>query len=131
MSATTIEEALKDILRNDAGVSAITTRCFPVKIPQSPTFPLITYTLITDVPENVIDATAKLINARFQIEAWADTYSGSKALAKAIDTALAGYSGTKGTVRVGSILRLTGRDWYEEAVDCYRTIQDFSVWYAI
>jgi hypothetical protein len=131
MSATTPEEALKDILRNNAGVAAITTKCYPVKIPQSPVMPLMTYTLITDVPDVHLQGPSGLINARYQIEAWALTYSAAKALAKAIDTALAGYSGTSGTVKIGSILRITGRDWYEEAVDCYRIIQDFSVWYAI
>jgi hypothetical protein len=118
VSATTPEEALKDILRNNAGVAAITTKCYPVKIPQVPVFPLMTYTLITDVPDNHLRGPSGLVSARYQVEAWAETYS-------------ANYSGTVGTVKVGSILRITGRDWYEEAVDCYRVIQDFSVWYAI
>ena len=42
-----IETAIRYILVNDTTVKAITTRCYPVNIPQTPTYPLILYTQIS------------------------------------------------------------------------------------
>jgi hypothetical protein len=129
MAATIIEEAVRDIIRTNGGVSAITTRCFPVKVPQNPTFPFILYQKVTATRHQDLSGGSGLTQARFQIEAWAETYSRAKELANAIRDALDGYTGTSGTVKVWSILILSEFDMYEETIDCLRVIMDFSVWH--
>lgn len=122
-----IDEAIRDILVNDATVSAITTRCYPVGIPQNPTWPLMVYGKITGVREHSLQGPTGMATPRYQIEAWAETYSGAKSLAKAMREALDGYRGTVGTVRIGSFLIQSERDIYEDAVGCYRVIQDYYI----
>jgi len=43
MSVDTIEKAIRSILVADTAVKAITTRCYPVTLPQNPTYPLILF----------------------------------------------------------------------------------------
>jgi len=128
MSIATFEEALRDMLIKDAGVKAITTRCYPAKLPQNPTYPLILYYRITGIPANTLTGSPTLEYSRFQVEAWALTYAAAKALAKAIVAALNAKIYTGASVTIGSIVKQGERDQYEEAVSCHRVIMDFTVW---
>jgi len=130
MSVDTIEKAIRSILIADTTVKAITTRCYPGVIPQSPTYPLIVYYKVTGMRDHHLQGPSGLAHPRFQVEAWATTYDAAKALANAIREALDGYSGTQGTVVIGSILIESERDVYEDAVSCHRVIMDFFVWHS-
>lgn len=130
MSVDTIEKAIRAILVADSTVKAITTRCYPAKIPQDPTYPLILFFKVTGKRDHHLQGPSGLAHPRFQVEAWATTYDAAKALANAIREALDGYSGTQGTVVIGSILMESERDTYEEAVSCHRVIMDFFVWHS-
>ncbi len=129
MSATTIEEAIKYILINDNGVKAITTRCFPVTLPQNPEFPLILYMRITGIPDNLLKGVSGLTYSRFQIEAWAETYAEAKDLSKAIRDTLNAKTFTVDSVLIGSIVAQNEHDVYEDVVACHRIIQDFTLWH--
>ena len=130
MSVDTIEKAIRSILVNNSTVKAITTRCYPGKIPQDPTYPLIVYYKVTGMRDHHLQGPSGLAHPRFQVEAWATTYDAAKTLANAIRTALDGYSGTVGTVDIRSILIESERDVYEDAVSCHRVIMDFYVWHS-
>ena len=130
MSVDTIEKAIRSFLFNDSTVKAITTRCYPGKIPQDPTYPLIVYYKVTGMRDHHLQGPSGLTHPRFQVEAWATTYAAAKALANAIREALDGYKGTVGTVVIGSILIESERDVYEDAVSCHRVIMDFFVWHS-
>lgn len=131
MSVDTIEKAIRSILIADTAVKAITTRCYPGMIPQNPTYPLI---LLHKMPgggrDHHLGGRSGLVHPRIQVEAWATTYDAAKALSKALQDALDGYSGTVGTVRIGSILAQSDRDIYEDAVKCHRIIFDCMVWHS-
>ena len=130
MSVDTIEKAIRSILVNDSTVKAITTRCYPGKIPQDPTYPLIVYYKVTGMRDHHLQGPSRLAHPRFQVEAWATTYDAAKTLANAIREALDGYKGTVGTVVIGSILIESERDVYEDAVSCHRVIMDFYCWHS-
>lgn len=130
MSVDTIEKAIRSILIADTAVKAITTRCYPGMIPQNPTYPLIAYFKVTGNRDHHLGGPSGLAHPRFQVEAWATTYDAAKALANAIREALDGYSGTQGTVVIGSILMESERDTYEDAVSCHRVIMDFYCWHS-
>lgn len=124
-----IESALKYILVNDVSVAAITTRCYPVKIPQSPTYPLILYTKISGMRDHVLTGPSGHAHPRYQVEAWAETYAGAKTLADAIRDALDGYSGTAQGTTIHSCLIESERDVYESEIEVYRIIQDYFAWH--
>ncbi len=130
MSVDTIEKAIRSILVNDSTVKAITTRCYPGKIPQDPTYPLIVYYKVTGMRDHHLQGPSGLAHPRFQVEAWATTYDAAKTLANAIRVALDGYKGTQGTVDIGSILMESERDTYEDAVLCHRVIMDWFIWHS-
>ena len=130
MSVDTIEKAIRSILIADTTVKAITTRCYPGMIPQNPEYPLIVYYKVTGMRDHHLQGPSGLAHPRFQAEAWATTYDAAKALANAIRCALDGYTGTQGTVDIGSILIESERDVYEDAVSCHRVIMDFFVWHS-
>lgn len=130
MSVDTIEKAIRSILVNDSTVKAITTRCYPAKIPQDPTYPLILYYKVTGMRDHHLQGPSGLAHPRFQVEAWAITYDAAKALANAIRGALDGYTGTQGTVVIGSTIMESERDYYEDAVSCHRVIMDFVLWHS-
>lgn len=124
-----IESAIKYILTNDVTVAAITTRCYPVMIPQSPTYPLILYTRISGMRDHVLGGATGHAHPRFQVEAWAETYSGAKTLADAIRIALDDYSGTASGTVIHSCLIDSERDVYESEIEKYRIIQDYFIWH--
>jgi len=124
-----IESALRSILITDDTVKAITTRCYPIAIPQSPTYPLILYTKITGMRDHTLRGASGHAHPRFQIEAWAETYTEAKTLADAIRNALDDYSGTVlGTV-IWSCLIDSEQDIYESEIEVYRTLQDYFIWH--
>ncbi|MFA5546647.1 MAG: DUF3168 domain-containing protein [Sphaerochaetaceae bacterium] len=124
-----IEQAIRYILVNDATVKAITTRCYPVTLPQSPTYPLILYTKISGDRDHVLQGASGMAHPRFQIDAWAETYTAAKTLADAIREALDGYRGTASGTRIGSCLIDSERDIYESEIKIYRVSQDYLVWH--
>jgi len=124
-----IEKALKAILAADSGVSAITTRIYPNMIPQDPTFPLIAYQKISGPRDHHLQGPSGKAHPRFQIEAWAKTYTAAKDLANAIRTALDGETFTSGTVTIGSCLIQNEQDGYEPSVKCHRIMMDFNLWH--
>lgn len=128
MSAANIEEAIRAIIIANSTVAAITPRCFYLgTIPQKPEYPFTASGKATGGRDHHLRGASGVAYPRFQIEAWAETYTAAKALANAVRKALDGYSGTVGTVDVRSILILSERDFYEEAVKAHRIIMDFSV----
>ena len=124
-----IESALKYILVNDDTVKAITTRCYPVTIPQYPTYPLILYTKISGMRDHALGGASGHAHPRFQIEAWAETYTAAKTLADAIRNALDDYSGTAAGTVIDSCLIDSERDIYESEIEVYRVIQDYFIWH--
>ena len=124
-----IETAIRSILINDATVKAITTRCYPVALPQSPTYPLILYTKITGMRDHHLQGPSGHAHPRLQIESWSKSYSEAKTLAAAIRKALDGYSGTASGTVIRSCLIESERDIFESEIEVYRIVQDWFTWH--
>lgn len=123
-----IESAIRHILVNDATVKTLTTRIFPVTIPQDPIYPLILYTKISGMRDHILQGPSGFAHPRFQIDAFAETYTAAKSLANAIRKALDGYRGTVLDTRIGSCLIDSERDIYESEIKIYRVSQDYLIW---
>lgn len=135
----TIEEALRAILTANAGVTAIvSTRVYPVVIPQAATLPAVAYQRISATREHNLGGPGGLTRVRFQLTMAAATYAAMKALANAVRVALDGYRGTVSGVFVQAALSEGEREQFvgetvqtgAEANMTYNTQLDVLVWHS-
>lgn len=67
----------------------VSSRAYPLVLPQKPTVPAITYQQISAVRvRNLPDGRAGKVRLRFQIDCWADTYTAVHALADSVKNLL-------------------------------------------
>jgi len=130
MTIDAVEIALEDILTANSGVTALVAqRVYAMKMPQNPTYPLITYFRVSGPRVESMQGASGLASPRFQIDIWAKTYAETKAIARAVQLALEGYRATVGTVPVQGILFDSDRDLYESTPELYRVSMDFVIWH--
>lgn len=124
-----IEEALKSYLTGYAGLTAlISTRVYPLRLPESPTYPSVTYQRISAPRIHSHSGPSGLAFPRFQFDCYSPTYLGAKAVATQVRLALDGYTGTMGGgVSVGSSLLQDDRDFYDTATRIWRVSIDFII----
>lgn len=126
----TIDEALFTRLSTHAGVAAlVATRIYPILMPQNTTLPAITKQRISGPRVQSLVGSSGLAYPRYQVDAWASTYDGAKAVADQVRAALDGFRGYVGTVRIGGIRLIGDQELYEEETRTHRVSQDFSVWH--
>jgi hypothetical protein len=97
-------------------------RVFPNVIKQGVVMPAIRYTVVDDLPTNVLSGAATLRRARVQVDAFARSYLGAHALADAVAGALGAITGPAVTA-----LELSRRDGYEDETKLHRVSLDFSM----
>jgi hypothetical protein len=131
-----VEQALVYKLINTSAISTlIGTRMHPLRLPDTATLPAIVYTEISAPIVGTHDETSAnaLTHARYQIDAWAVTYAGAVALAKAVFDALEGFKGiiTSGadTFTIQACLRLDKRSNNDAETSLFWVSQDFVIWY--
>tara|TARA_R100000808_G_C2039689_1_gene79855 strand:+ start:150 stop:554 length:405 start_codon:yes stop_codon:yes gene_type:complete len=98
-----IEKAIRSILVSDSDVNDLVSgRIYPYLRQQGQSFPAIVYSLDDSELQHGLVGSLSLIRATISIEQWAETYSGAKALADKVETALDGYTGTSESVVIKS-----------------------------
>ena len=86
-----LEEGLKAALAADGTVNGLVSgRIYPEIMSESVTYPAISYTRISTVPWQILTGVATFTQVRIQIDCWASSYSGVKALASAMKNAIHG-----------------------------------------
>ena len=128
-----IEDGLRTHLIADGPVTAlVSSRIYPLKLPQKPAYPALTYEIIADIPYRGLEGDAALEVVRARIHSWAETFTASKDLAKKVRTALADFSGTMGSParKVTSVRFETWNDIYEDVPEVYRRVTDFYITHA-
>jgi hypothetical protein len=111
MIETDIFDALGDL---------VSGRCYPLQMPQSPTYPCIVYARISSNPQNRIEGGASLDQVRVQVDCYDLTYTGAKTLCASVRSAMEGAA-FKATLQFDT-------DLYEPEVKVYRVMMDFYVW---
>lgn len=128
-----IEEALYSQLTGNAGVTAIAgTRVYPAMLPQNVTLPAISYVRVDTVSVQSHSGNSGLARARFQISAWASTFTVARNLAEKIRLALESFRGSfGGTVAVGGILFIDHSTFVEVDGDqrIHQHALDFAIWH--
>ena len=92
-----IESVIYDRLSGHAGLSAlVSTRVYPNVAPQNVTVPFVTYRRVSALRESGYGEDIGIVTSRFQIDMYATTYSGVRAIAEQVRAATQRYraSGT-------------------------------------
>jgi len=118
-----IQSDLYTHLSTDAGLlTLVSTRLYPVKVPQSPTYPLVSYLAISGQSMNSLGGTGALRNSLYQFDVYAKTYSEAISIADALETAMASAS-------FKTLLQSRIDADFDDTPDVYRIILDFSIWH--
>ncbi len=95
----------------DAAVAALVgSRCEPNRPPQSATWPLLTYSLVSQVNDATNDGAAGPLDARVQVDVWAYTYLEMEAIAEAVIAALHGQTWRTSSVAYATAFHAGERD---------------------
>lgn len=124
-----MEKAIKKILTDDPGVSAITTQISPSTLPQGASFPAITFQRISNAPEDTKDGVSTLDVIRIDVDIWSDVYLVGKDLADKSRIALDRKSGTFEGIVIDSIRFETDRELFDDNLEIYHFNQEYSVRY--
>jgi len=117
-----VEDDLYTTLTGAAGVAALVgSKVYPGVIPQNTALPAVVYTMFYGGRVATLAGDTGGRNPQFQVDSWATTYEGAKALNEAVHTALAGAVAFKSTP-------LGDRDDADPDEKLYRVIAEFSIW---
>lgn len=127
----TIETGLVGFLRADPVIAAVVdARVYPLRLPQTPIYPAITYQRISTTRERPIRASAWRAQARFQVDCWADSYGVARQLGDAVRARLDGHMGDlDGADRCDLIEVINEQDMDEGIIGLYRVSLDALVVY--
>jgi hypothetical protein len=129
-----MEEALIAKLLAAPGVAGLAgTRVYPGSRPQGSGLPAIVFNRIDGAPLYADEGELGLVQARVQVDCWADSYSGAKGLARATNAALSAFVGEVAGTQFLSIFIDAERDLREGGANAaeylFRTSIDFIVWH--
>jgi hypothetical protein len=112
-------QTVLDYLDDYSGLTALVgERMSPLIRDQNETLPCVTLSLVSVDPQNHLNGAPTLDQNRVQIDSWATTYAGARAVAAAVRTAL----------ESAGLNLISEFDTFESDVNEYRVTQDFSVW---
>lgn len=127
------EEALYSYLTS---ISALTNlvdyKIFPLKIPQNTDLPAVYYKKISeDNKRSATEGQYGLLNPIYQVSIFALTYSGLKAIEKAVKDALINYQGSMGDIEIQGCFIVSEIDDHEikETFETYIMHLDFEFYY--
>lgn len=123
-----VVQALYYQLANTAGVTAlVSTRIYPIVMPQNPTLPAITYQMISNVEEEVHRGMTGDARPRFQITCWAATELAAAAVATQVRLAVMAMSGTIAAVPIKGTWVAGETRGYEPDTFRYFSARDFFI----
>lgn len=125
-----LEQAVYSRLANHAGTAAlVSTRIYPDHLPQSPSYPGITYTRLDTERISAMGADTGVVQATLVIRCFAATYAGAKAVALQVLDALQRYSGTTATVVIDDVF-VTNQDYdFDDQTGTHEIDLDFQFWH--
>lgn len=131
-----IEEGIYTYIQTQSGVTAlVSTRVYPIMMPQDFTLPAIVYSRISGEREHMANNTSKTtrmigkVRARYQFDCIAETPDGAKDLGEALRKAMDGYIGLMGTNTVQACALINDNDIYDPETDTFIRSMDFRISY--
>lgn len=122
----TFEADLKSHLGADSSITALVSdRISPLLLKDGSSLPAITYQAISGEPQTDLSGgDGDMVRYRMQLNVWADSYLGAKALAELVRTRLKTAATNFKAVPNGS-----AQDVYEAQTKRFGVYMDFSFWY--
>lgn len=114
-----------------AATSAVTdlvsTRIYRAQLPQAPTYPAISYFLVSADRIYEHDGAAGMNESRVQIDCWAETAEGARALGEAVRAALEAVTGTWGSDTIQHSFLDNEQHVYDDEIGLHHRSLDFLV----
>ena len=128
-----LEVALYNYLSTYAGLIALTsTRIYPNVLPQSPTYPAVTFEMISGPRVHAMGSDPGLTFPRYEFTCWGSTKASARAVALQIIDALQDKTGTIGGTGGVTIQRIFLEDESDGESDPilsrYARIVEFIIW---
>ena len=130
-----IEQALYTLMSNDSTLGGyVSTRIYPSIVPQGAAMPAITYQQISGMRDDVMTGPTGLVESRFQINCWAETYKETRILSNAVENVFDGFDGTANNVVIQCIHLVDEGDMPQispgaDVLKRYGKRLDFIVWF--
>ena len=109
------------------GDSPLTSRIYPLLLPQNYTAPAMTYQRISGPRLQNLSGPAGRAFPRIQFDIYAASYSAVKNIAAKLRAALDGYAGLMGAVDVDRTTLESDMDGYQSDTEVYRVSMDFII----
>lgn len=123
-----VEAAIYSILSTNAGVIAlVSTRIYPILLPQTALLPSITYARISTEREFTFVVDPGLSTARIQVDIWGENVSSVQNVSEAVRSALHRYIGTIAGVVIDECHIDNETMMYEPETEIYHVVIDFMV----
>ena len=134
MALITIEEGVFYLLSNNVAVGAIVSnRIYPIKLPQKPSLPALTYQLITPMSIMAHDGKGGTAHSRYQITGFATDPDEVRDLIEKVRICMDGYSGMIGgadTIKVQAMLPDGGGpEDHDPVTQRFMRSRDYMIWY--
>ncbi len=127
----TIEQALKEYLTGYAGLAAIVAgRVYALITPDKPAKPYVVFQRISTPREHSQSGPSALVQPRFQIDCWGDSYETCKQAIDQVRFALDGYKGVMGVtypVTVYDAFCEGDKDTYDHPTRLYGAMIDVRI----
>lgn len=109
-----MEEDLRAALLGAPAVAGLVgTRVAWGELPQGAGLPGVVLQLVSQPREHVLDGVVGLVRSRVQVDCWAESYAGAKALGRAVAARLDGFDGAVGGTLFQGLFRDGARDGRE------------------
>ena len=123
-----MEAAVVAYLRDHALLQPVLRgRIYPLRLPQNPTFPAVTYQRVSTTAQTAHDGPVSLLTTRLQLDVWGERYADVKYVAELLHLALLGWSGIIGTSKIWITGQLGEVDLQDPDTQLYRVSMDFAI----
>lgn len=128
-----VGKAIRTRLLSVAAVTnLVSTRIYPLTLPQGVTMPAVRYTRVSGNSDPYIGGTTGAATARLQFDIFATSYAGAEAVRDAIKEAIDQYTGTSSGVVIHSCNSAMHMDLFDEpvhgdAVGLYQMVSDYEI----
>lgn len=128
-----IGEALYSYLSSHSGLSSlVSTRIYPLALPQGTVLPAITYQRVTSERYHALQQDSSLTNHTFQFSIFGTKYSDVESVSEQLRSALQNYSGTMGGVagiNVQAVLIGNEIDGYDDKTKEHYKYIDYEIYF--
>lgn len=105
------------------------TRWYPTPLPEKPTYPAITYQIVSENNVSSHQGNSNLAETRLQLNVWSSTYDGARTLKDHLKRVLRDFKGTVITDRIDRIIWANEQTTNDPVTQKQQRIIDLIIWH--